>query len=1002
MDSSVKWAILIGVCLAAPLLHSQNRTVEGTVTDEQGFPLYEANVIVQGTNRGTITNVNGFYQIEADSTDVLEISFIGFAKTLVQIGDQTVINVSMQQANELDEVVVIGYGTTTRVRLTDNIAKVNSDQIKEIPTPSIQATLVGKSAGVQVTQTGGRLESGFKIRVRGVTTITGNQEPLYVIDGIPIINVNTSANFSPLDPLIGLNYNDIESIEILKDASAAAIYGARGTNGVVLITTKKGQKGKTKVSFRSAFGFSEASNRRDFLNTPQYVELFTEAAINSGFTEDDAAFFFNLFAEEEADWRENRVDTDWQDLAFVNGNIQDYGLDFSGGSDNTTYFVSLGYNRTEGILRGNTLERYNLRVNLDHVVNDWLRIGTNSSLSKTQLARLDDDNDFATPLQAIAQIPFNRPFDDEGEPNPNTLYYNFLFQETNARQNTNIWRALLKVYGEAILKQGLTFRSELGYDFNSQSEDQFFGSQTLTGSATNGFGIGSSVQNEKYVWNNYFSYDLNKDQWDLNAVLGMSYEEDIIRSKRIEGQNFPSDDLPTLISAGEITGGNTFETAFSFVSYFARASASLYNKFLFKASIRVDGSSRFGANQKYGTFPALSAGWVISEESFLQDSNAISNLKLRASWGLTGNAEIGNFVSRTNFETRSYNLNPGLVITSLGDPNLSWEDTEQFNVGLDFGFLDNRLLTSLDYYNKNTDGILLNRNIPSTNGIRFIAQNAGSIKNEGVEFTLESQNFVKENFRWNTSINVAYNKNRVVSLPEGADFFLDYNIFREGEAASSFFLVEYAGVDPDNGDALFFRNTELPDGSIDRSTTNDYGETQRVILGNPFPDVIAGMTNTFLWKGFDFSFVFQGEWGASRYNFAGIYQSANADFFDNQTTDQLNRWQQPGDITRVPEARLFGANGTQESSRYLEEADFIRLRDLTLGYSLPANITSKLNLSRLRFFFSGLNLLTITNYSGWDPESTADFFSNDGAFNGLDFYSPPQPRTLTFGINVDF
>ena len=341
-------------------------------------------------------------------------------------------------------------------------------------------------------------------------------------------------------------------------------------------------------------------------------------------------------------------------------------------------------------------------------------------------------------------------------------------------------------------------------------------------------------------------------------------------------------------------------------------------------------------------------------------------------------------------------------MSTLGDPDISWEDTEQYNIGLDIGFFDNRILTSIDYYNKNTDGILFREIIPSTNGIRFVFRNAGNIVNEGIEFLLDTKNIISENFRWSTSFNISYNENEVVSLPGGSDFFRDPNIFREGEAASSFFLVEYAGVDPENGDALFYRNTELPDGTRDRSTTNNFGEASRIVAGNPFPDVIAGMTNTFLWKGFDLSFLFQGQWGANIYNGAGIFQSANGDVFDNQSKDQLNRWQQPGDITNVPQARLFGANGSQESTRYLEDADFIRLRELTIGYTLPAAVTDSWGISRLRLYFSGVNLLIFTDYSGYDPESTWDIDSRSGQYNGIDYFSPPQARTYTLGINVDF
>jgi len=1003
MKTSLKYLVLLAFFLNLPPILSQQRTVSGIISDEFNNPLFEANIQVSGTSRGTTSARDGTFQIEAGPQEYLEVSYIGFVTQVIEISDQTSLRILLKRSLSLEEVVVIGYGTTTRELLTDNLVSIDEEQIKEIPVPSLQGALVGKTAGVQITQTGGRAESGFKIRVRGVATISGDQEPLYVIDGIPIDKADRSINGSPINALIGLNPDDIASIEILKDASAAAIYGSRGSNGVVLITTKTGRQGKTQFSFRSSYGWSEASNKLEWLNTQEYVELFTEAALNSEFTEDDAAFFFNLFAEDEGDWRDGAVDTDWQDLALISGSIQDLGFSASGGEGNTTFFLSTGYNRTNSIVRGNTLERYSLRANIENASNDWLTLGVNANVSKTQLSRIANDNQFANPLQAIAQIPFSSPYLEDGiTPNTETtLYYNFLMHQFNGDFESNVWRAFMKIYGQVAISKNLNFRSEFAYDYNSQLEERFYGSLTESAS-TNGFADAFDFINEKYVINNYFTHQLDRENWDLETTIGMSYEESKFKSLSLEGQDFPSDQLQKLDSAGEITGGFTSENAFSFVSYFVRASATLWDRFLLKASVRIDGASRFGSANQYGTFPAASVGWLISEERFLQNNETISTLKARISWGLTGNANIANFASRTQFNTFNYNQSPGFWLARLGDPELSWEDTSQYNFGLDIGLFNDRVSTSLDYYIKDSEGVLFLVPVPYTNGIRFIDQNAGDIQNSGFEITLDTKNIVSEDFAWSTSLNFAWNNNEVIALPDGADIIRDEKIVREGEPVASFYLPEYAGVDPDNGDALFYLNSELPDGSYDRSTTNNFGEANRRILGNPFPDLIAGMTNEIFYKGFDFSFTFQGQWGAQLYNAGGIYQSANGDFFDNQTRDQLNRWQQAGDITNIPQARLFGGNGTQTSSRYLEDSDFIRLRNLTLGYTIPADVSEKIGMNRIRLYFTGLNLWTITDFKGWDPESTWDSLQGNSLFSGLGFYSPPQPRTLTLGLNVDF
>ncbi len=997
------WKVLTFFLIPLAFAYGQEKVITGTVSDSDGLVLPGVNIVVEGTTNGTQTDFDGNYSITVSEGEVLVFTYIGLKTSTRVVGDANVINIQMEMdAQALDEVLVVGFGQTSKRRLTDNIASISSEQIREVPVPNLQSTLVGKAAGVQITQVNGKAESGIQVRVRGVSTITGSQEPLYVVDGIPIINNNESVNDSPINPLIGINPDDIESIEILKDASSAAIYGARGTNGVVLITTKKGKQGKTNVSLRSSFGVSQATNKREWLNTEEYVELFTEAGLNSGFSEDELAGIFNIFSENEEDWREGLVDTDWQDLALVEGDVQDIGVSVSGGNEKTRFFISTGYNKTNGIVRGNRVERYSFRANMDHNVSDRFKIGINSAISKTQISRLSDDNAFATPLQAVAQIPFSRPFTDDGvTPNNETLYYNFLFQEFNADHNVNVWRNILNLFGEYQITDNLRFRTEFGYDLNNQVEERFFGSLTEF-AATNGNADINSVQNEKYVLNNYFTYDNSFGPVDLNLVGGMSFEQDNRTLQTVEGQDFPSDDLQTIDSAGEIVAGGSSRTFFNFLSYFGRANATILGKYILKGSFRIDGSSRFGEEQRYGVFPAFSGGWIISEENFLKGNTALSNLKLRASWGLTGNAEIGNFDSRTLLGARTYNQNPGLSITQLGDPELGWEETTQTNFGIDLGFLNNRITASVDYYTKITDGILLDVPVPSTSGVQTVVRNSGELENKGLEFVLNTRNFVGDKFNWSTSFNIATNKNEVTALPNDADIIAVENIARVGEPIASFFLVEYAGVNSETGDAQFYRNTLLPDGTRDREKTNNFGEASRVVAGNPFPEIIAGLTNNLNFGGFDASFTLQGQWGASVYNRGGVFQSTNAHSLDNQSRDQLRRWQQPGDITDVPQARLDGGNGNQESTRFLDEADFVRLRNLTLGYTFPSGITEKLKIQRLRLYFTGINLLTFTDYNSWDPEATADFNAGNTLSAGIEFYSAPPAKTFTFGFNLDF
>ncbi|WP_370588474.1 SusC/RagA family TonB-linked outer membrane protein [Robiginitalea sp. SC105] len=983
---------------------TQEKIITGQVRDNFNQPLPGANVVVQGTGRGTITNFDGDYQIQAAEGETLVFSYVGFNSRQIQVAVATTLNVTLLPGYNLDEVLLIGYGTATRAQLTDNIAVINSDQIEEIPVTSLQGTLAGKAAGVQIEQIGGRAESGFRIRVRGGATISGSQEPLYVLDGIPLQKADFSIedSASPINDLIALNPADIESVEILKDASAAAIYGSRATNGVVLINTKSGRKGETRFSLQTAYGWSEPTSKLDWLNTKEYVELYTEAALNSGWTEAEIAAFFNSYARDEADWREGRVDTDWEDLASVSGSIYDLNFSAAGGGDKTTFYLSTGYNNTQGIVLGNAMERYSLRARIEHQAKDWLTLGVISNLSKTQLSRVENDRFFGNPYTMVSQIPFSRPYEEDGvTPNTNTLVYNALMDQYNGEFETNIWRGFAKLHLEAYLARNLNFRSEFGYDYTDQLEERFWGSLSQA-AAVDGFGDALDVKEEKYVLNNYFGYRFDTEDWDFDATLGMSYEELLVKGLYLEGQNFPSDQLRKLDSAGEITGGYSSEWRASLVSYFARFSATLLNRWLFKASLRMDGSSRFGMDSQYGTFPAASLGWIASNEPFLRDSRTLSNLKLRVSWGITGNSNTNPFASKTQFGIRTYNQEPGFVLDRLGDPALSWEETSQYNFGADFGLFGNRLNTSLDYYVKSTRDLLFSTPIPVTNGWFETERNTGKIRNSGLEWTLDSQNIISENFTWNTSFNLAFNRNRVIALPNGADITNILRLVREGEALASFYMVEYAGVDPDNGNALFYRNTVLPDGSLDRSTTTNWNEANRRVVGNPFPDVFGGMTHNLRFGGIDFSFTLQGQWGAQIYNPPGKWQSSNANVFNNQTRDQLNRWQQPGDITNVPQARLFGGNGNQESTRYLQDADFIRLRNATLGYTLPASVAEKAGMDRVRVYLTGVNLLTFTDFTGRDPESTADFLQGASLLTGATYNSPPPARTITLGFNIDF
>ncbi|WP_188051266.1 TonB-dependent receptor [Flavobacterium sp. GP15] len=1004
MRIKFKYFLSIVIVFIMQLTFAQESRFSGKVTDRSGLPIPGANIIVKGSNITTQTDLDGNFTVNTKKGQILIVSFVGM-KTL-EIAASAGMSVKLEDnSNQLDTVFVVGYGTQSKKKLTDNIARVTAKDMENVPVANFQNAMVGKLAGVQITQINGKVEGGVKMRVRGVSSISSSQEPLYVIDGMPLINDNESGSSAPINPLISLNPNDIESVEILKDASSAAIYGARGTNGVVLITTKQGKSGNTKIAINTSAGWSEATHKMKWLNAAQYIELYTEASANRYGANDlwltEPGGVFDGYSNGK-DWRTGQVDTDWQDLALVKGSVQDHTFSISGGDSKTVFFLSGAYNKTEGIVRGNSMDRYSYRGNLDHKVSEKLRVGLNTSLSKTKIIRIGSDNSFTTPLQAVAQTPLAPAYLDDGVTpnNQTTLYYNFLMQQYNGSWDANIFRTLMNSYAEYKIIPELSFRTELGYDNNNQTEEYFAGSLTESAS-TNGYADANAIQSDKYSINNYFNYNKTfKEDYKLDLVVGMSFEESSRKRQYVAGTGFASDDLQTVESAAEITAGSSSRTKYNFLSYFGRATFSILDKYLIKGSLRYDGSSRFGAANRYGVFPAASVGWIMSQEDFLKDSNFINLLKLRGSFGVTGNAGIGNFASLGLFNGSSYNKQSAINPYQLVNQDLKWEKTNQVDAGLDFAFLNNRISGEIDYYVKKTNDLLLNEPLPGTSGWSSLTRNVGSLTNKGFEFVLNTTNIKTDKLTWKSSLNLATLDNKVTNLP-GGDIVSGQNIVRVGETISSFYLVEYAGVDPANGDALFYKNSLNNDGSLDKSTTKNYSDAQRVISGNPYPTLMTGLTNTVLFNNFDFSFTFQGEWGASMYNEAGKFQSSNARYKDNQTTDQMNRWQKPGDITNVPQARWGRSNGDQASTRYLEKTDFVRLRNLSFGYTLPKTMIQKLGIDRIRLYMTGVNLLTFTNYKGYDPESSYDNNGDSNIQKGIAFYSAPSAKTIIIGLNID-
>lgn len=994
--------VLFGFLLPA---NSQQRTITGTVTGaDDGQPVIGATVLVKGTTTGTTTDLNGRYQISAVSGSVLEFRFLGMTTREVIVGTSDVIDVTLEfELRGMDEVVVVGYGSAIKRTVSGAITKVDTKGLSEMPTASFESAIQGKTAGVFIEQASGKLGEAVKMRIRGSSSVSANNQPLYVVDGVPITTESLSnGSNQPVSPLADLAMSDVESIQVLKDASAAAIYGSRASNGVVIITTKRGKQGATRFNVDYTTGISEPSRLVKWLDADQYLELFNESMEN---VSDDDGYVWGWLPKEDIwdmfvpGWDQG-YDTDWQKEAFQKGSLNRINVSGSGGNEFTTYYAGLSYDNTKGILRGNSMTKLSGRLNLDQKATDKLSFGIQMNLLRTEMDRVENDNAFATPLQLVAQAPVTPVYDPEtGELNTNTIYYNGLISLRDGINNHTVFRSLANAYASYKILKDFTFRSEFGTDIMDMREKNFWGRLTI-GAGPAGEAQNRSIRVVNYNWENYFTYTKKFDAHDLNVVAGMSFQESNTTGSDVQGKGFPTDDFQNIANAAEATLFSSWDDGHSYLSYFARANYKLNERYLFSLSGRVDGSSRFGVDNRYGFFPAVSAGWIISEEEFMSGiKNTLGYLKLRASYGITGNSGIPDYAHLALYGGVNYAGRNALQPSQLQSRELGWENTAQTDVGLDFGLFNNRLTGELDLYYKKTTDLLLYRTLPSTSGFTGVWSNTGELENKGLEFALHSNNFVGD-FKWTTDFNIAFNKNKILNIngPEITPNGINYVI--EGQPIGVFKMRKYAGVDPDNGDAIYYLN------DTSNEATSNYNLAGDLIVGSPNPDFTGGLNNYLEYKGVDMNVLLSFVYGNEVFNGGGRYQSANADWFDNQTVDQMDRWQKPGDITDVPQARLGESNGTNNSSRYLSDASYLRVRNINLGYNLPVRLINKINLAGMRVYVGVQNLYTFTKYKGWDPEvnytGTGRSTQNTNIIQGYDFYTAPQARTYTLGVNLSF
>ncbi len=1007
------------ISLGTISLNAQN-VISGVVNDESGEALIGVNIIIQGTSTGTVTDFDGAYSLETAADAVLEFSYTGYKTQSVSVNGQSSINVTLNTDIEVfDEVVVIGYGSVKKSDVTGSVSSVKSEDLQAFPVLNAGQALQGRAAGVVVqTQNGGEPGADISIRVRGSSSLNASSDPLVVVDGF------VGASFP--------QQNDIESIEILKDASATAIYGSRGSGGVILVTTKKGKSGAPTVELNSTFSTQETTNRLDLLDANEFARYQNMIRTNAG----------------DAPYSQGLENTDWQDEIYRVGNTNNHQLSVSGGGAHVNYYISGSYFNQEGIVVNSDFERVQFLANVDVKVGEKLKIGLNGVASRSEQ---DGVSTQSTGSDAIGSVngggddvvslafrfsPDVGRFNDLGNFSQNTVGDDIENPWAVATQITNETKtdnSRTNLYADFEILKGLNFKTTLGFRTQNSTEG-YFKPQTFVLSAGGAFL--ESVKRTRLLNENYLTYTTPIGQGSVTATVGHSYQRNTTEGFEAGARELLTDVFSFFnLEAGQIDQ-RTVDSRFSeseIESVFGRINIDWADKYLVTATVRRDGASNFARNNKFAIFPSVAVGWKVSNENFLVDNDVISNLKLRASYGLTGNQAIGPFESLSIFRVQPPSEIDGAFGVELAreaNPDLKWETSFQTNIGVDIGILDDRITFSADYYNIDTEDLLaIDRSSNFYLGTTDldVLRNVGSINNNGIELSLTSNNINKNNFRWITNLNFAINRNEVVELSGGTEIIgsgapgyfsgASTYILREGEALGQFWGLDYQGV---------FQGGEIPVGTALRAVSFDgdgnpiageplfaevadedgnfnglIDDNDRQIIGDPNPDFTFGMSNTFTYKNFDLNIFFQGAVGGDIFNLTAV-QLFNGD--SNGLTDVLNSWTPDNTNTDIPRAAI---RGRERSSRFVEDGSYVRLKNVALGYNLPTGFLQNSGISSVRISVSAQNILTFTNYSGLDPEvsyfgSGGGSRGDDNVIIGHDFGNYPNLRSLTVGLNLKF
>jgi TonB-linked SusC/RagA family outer membrane protein len=954
--------------------------VTGYVYDDAGEPIPGVTVIVKGTTIGSFTNNMGYFSIDVpEGSNVLVFSYIGYKTTEVEINNRTEITVNLEpDLTDIEEVIVVGYGTTSKKFLTNSVSNITSDEITEAASSGFKSALQGKMTGVQVIQNSGTPGSGVSVNIRGTKSILGGTQPLYVVDGVPITTGDYSqiGDFDQtLDAGLDINPNDIESISVLKDASAT-IYGTRAANGVVIITTKRGAAGKTNISYNGYYGLQKEWKRLDMLNAQEwrnYVRSF------------DPDFVDAL--------QDTTIDTDWQDEVFRLAPIMSHELSISGGNEKTHIFASGGFFDQKGIVLGSRFRKYSGRINLNHKITDKLSVSLKSGNTYSINDRIVGDQEIHTVLpNAISKPPIYAVKDSLG----NYLEEGFWANPVAiANEVTNEALSLRNISNLDIsykIIQGLTFKNQTGFDFLNLIERRYEPTTVRRGAASNGIAVDARASVLRFMQTSTLDYNFNiGGDHNFDILLGYSLEKSTRRYSEISGSNFASDEFEYLNTAGVVDAYSSSKYISSLNSFFGRLKYNLLNKYIAEVTFRSDGSYKFAPENRYVPLPGVSLAWRIAEENFLSGLKSLNELKLKLSYGKTGNDQIRDHQWR-NLYDGGYNYlgQPGIVPSHIPNPDLVWETSNNYNVGLDIELFKSRVAISIEGYYIKTVDLLLDRPVPMTTGFSVVYENFGSLLNKGLEFSVNTVN-VDGDFQWLTDLNMSFNENEIIELDNDNSMTgvgRGNNAVLEGYPIGVFYQYKCLGVDPSTGEFVF----EDLDGDGQLSSGD------RQVVGDPNPIFTGGFTNIFSYKGIELRAFLQFSYGNDIFNGTRRYASAMKYGTDENLMSYVqDRWMQPGDETYVP--KYNGQYNIEPSSYYIEDGSYLRFKEVTLSYSFPKKILGK-HINKLKIYAKGQNVLTFTNYTGLDPE--VNYRPRGTIRRGTDFFTFPHARTFMFGINIKF